>query len=61
MLDSKKVKADDLIKVGTNHRYRKCVFGKFKEDVLNALVDLLVKDYFQERKSILRQEYHQGH
>ncbi|GBE54478.1 hypothetical protein BMS3Bbin15_00632 [archaeon BMS3Bbin15] len=40
VLDSKKVKADDLIKVGTNHRYRKCVFGKFTEDVLNALARL---------------------
>jgi len=37
VLDSKKVKADDLIKVGINHRYRKCLFGKFTEDVLNAL------------------------
>jgi len=40
VLDSKKVKVDDLIKVGTNHRYRKCVFGKFTEDVLNALARL---------------------
>ncbi|GCC10492.1 hypothetical protein IPdc08_00522 [archaeon] len=40
MLDSKKVKVDDLIKVGTNHRYKKCVFGKFTEDVLNALARL---------------------
>ncbi len=39
MLDSKKIKADDLIK-GTNHRYRKCVFGKFTENVLNALARL---------------------
>ncbi len=36
----KKVKADDLIKVGTNHRYRKCVFGNFTEDVLNVLARL---------------------
>ncbi|GCC11515.1 hypothetical protein IPdc08_01570 [archaeon] len=40
VLDSKKVKADDLIKVGSNHHYRKCMFGKFTEDVLNALTRL---------------------
>jgi len=40
VLDSKTVKAEELIAVGPNHKYRKCYLGNFKQDILGALARL---------------------
>lgn len=40
VLDSKKVKAEDLITVGPNHRYRKCYLKNFNAETLVALARL---------------------
>jgi hypothetical protein len=40
VLDSKKVKAEDLISVRPNHRYRRCYLGKFRGEVLGRLARL---------------------
>jgi len=36
VLDSKKVKTEDLIAVGPNHNYRKCYLGNFNTKVLGG-------------------------
>ena len=40
ILDSKKVKAEELIAVEPNHKYRKCYLGNFKPDILKTLARL---------------------
>ena len=57
VLDSKKVKADDLIAVGPNHRYRRCYLGNFRGEVLGRLARLRVAC---ERHNSREEDYCQG-